>query len=81
MFSWVASELWALSGLMDANAAAVCFSLTASGGSTAPMLTARSGSSPVASSQRPIQPVETGSAGDAVCQMSMDRKWLWSGFG
>ena len=45
------------------------------------MLTARSGSSPVASSQRPIQPVETGSAGDAVCQMSMDRKWLWSGCG
>ena len=58
------------------SAAAVCFSPTASAGSTGPMLTARSGSSPVASSQRPIQPVETGWAGDAVCQMSMDRKWL-----
>ena len=63
------------------SAAAVYFSPTASGGSTGPMLTARSGSSPVASSQRPIQPVETGSAGDAVCQMSIDRKWLWSGWG
>ena len=68
------------SALFDAApgeiAAAVCLAPTASGGRTAPMLTARSGSSPVASSQRPIQPVETGSAGDAVCQMSMDRKWL-----
>jgi hypothetical protein len=58
------------------RAAAVYFSPTASSGSTLPMLTARSGSSPVASSQRPIQPVETGSAGEAVCQISMDRKWL-----
>ncbi|MBV8292105.1 MAG: hypothetical protein JOY55_09875 [Mycobacterium sp.] len=54
------------------------FSPTASGGSTAPISTARSGSSPVASSQLPIQPVETGSAGDALCQISMDQKWLWS---
>jgi len=40
-------------------------------GRTAPMLTARNGSSPPASSQRPIQPVGTGSDGDAVCQISM----------
>ena len=63
------------------RAAAVAFAPTASGGSTAPMLSARSGSSPVASSQRPIQPVLTGRPGEAVCQMSIDRKWLWSGFG
>jgi hypothetical protein len=38
------------------------------------MLTARSGSptsGPLASSQRPIQPVGTGSAGDAVCQIAV----------
>ncbi len=58
------------------SAAAVCFSPTARSGSTLPTLTARSGSSPVASSQRPIQPVGTGASGDAVCQISMDRKWL-----
>ena len=57
------------------------FSPTANGGSTEPTLTARSGSLPVASSHRPIQPVETGSDGEAVCQMSIDRKCLWSGRG
>ena len=54
---------------------------TASGGSTSPMLSASNGSSPAVSSQRPIHPVVTGVSGDAVCQMSIDRKWLWSGFG
>ena len=77
----VASNWWAGALSPTDSAAAVAFSPTASGGSTAPMLTARSGSSPVASSHRPIQPVDTGSVGDAVCQMSIDRKWLWSGCG
>jgi hypothetical protein len=63
------------------SAAAVDFSPTANGGSTEPTLTARSGSLPVASSHLPIQPVATGSDGEAVCQMSIDRKWLWSGRG
>ena len=67
--------------LPSGSAAAVHLAPTARGGSTEPMLTARIGSSPVASSQRPIQPVLTGSAGEAVCQMSMERKWLKSGFG
>src|ERR1700733_15966294 len=80
--SIVLANLSADSGFSDAvSAAAVHFSPTASGGRTEPILTARSGSLPVASSQRPIQPVETGWAGDAVCQMSIDRKWLWSGCG
>ena len=51
------------------------------GGSTGSTDTARSGSSPEASSQRPSQPVGTDVSGDAVCQMAIDRKWLWSGFG
>ena len=63
------------------SAAAAALAPTANGGNTEPMFTARSGSSPVASSQRPIQPVCDGASGDAVCQMSMLRKWLWSGFG
>ncbi len=36
---------------------------------------------PLASSQRPIQPVDVGCTGSAVCQMSIERKWLRSGFG
>src|SRR4029077_7492062 len=39
----------------------------ASGGSPAPMFTAPTGSSPFASSPRPIHPVLTGASGDAVC--------------
>ncbi len=64
-----------------ANAAAVALAPTASGGSTSPMLSASSGSSPAVSSHRPTQPLDTGVSGDAVCQMSIDRKWLWSGCG
>ena len=45
--------------------AAVHLAPTARGGNTEPMLTARIGSSPLASSQRPIQPVLTGVLGDA----------------
>ena len=56
------------------RAAAAPFAPTASGGSTDPMFTALVGSSPVRSSQRPIHPVLTGAEGEAVCQMSMDRK-------
>ena len=58
------------------SAAAALPAPTASGGTTDPMLTARTGSSPVASSHRPIQPVVIGESGLAVCQMSIDRKWL-----
>src|ERR1700679_1108038 len=65
----VVANLSAESGFScGVSAAAVNFSPIASGGSTEPMLTARNGSSPVASSQRPIQPVDTGSDGEAVCQ-------------
>ena len=39
------------------------------------------GRRPRASSQRPSQPVVPGRSGWAVCQMSIDRKWLRSGFG
>ena len=46
-----------------------------------PMLMARMGSVPVASSQRPRTPVATAALGDAVCQMSMPRKWLRRGWG
>jgi hypothetical protein len=63
------------------RAAAAVLTPTASGGRVAPTETARSGSAPVASSQRPIQPVDTGWSGEAVCQMSIERKWLWSGSG
>ena len=63
------------------RAAAVALVPTASGGSTSPMLSASKGSSPAVSSQRPTHPDATGVSGDAVCQMSIDRKWLWSGFG
>jgi hypothetical protein len=45
------------------------------------MPTARSGSVPVASSQRPSQPEWEGLSGEPVCQMSIDRKWLRLGFG
>ncbi len=45
------------------------------------MLSASNGSSPAVSSQRPTHPDGTGVSGDAVCQMSIDRKWLWSGLG
>jgi hypothetical protein len=45
-----------------------------SGGSTGSRLTAASGDAFVPSSQRPTQPVWTGVAGEAVCQISMDRK-------
>jgi hypothetical protein len=54
---------------------------TASGGRVAPTDTTRSGSGRVTSSQRPIQPVAAGRSGEPVCQMSIERKWLWSGFG
>ncbi len=54
---------------------------TAAGASTDPMFTARTGSSPVASNQRPSQPEFTGVDGEPVCQMSMDLKWLKSGRG
>jgi hypothetical protein len=47
-----------------------------SGGSTGSTDSARRGSSPVASSQRPSHPVRAGASGDPVCQMAMDRKWL-----
>ncbi|HEY2042945.1 MAG TPA: hypothetical protein VGH11_09730 [Jatrophihabitans sp.] len=67
--------------LPSGSAAAAAFAPMANGGNTAPMFTARNGSSPVASSQRPIQPVLTGACGEAVCQISMLRKWLWSGCG
>lgn len=43
------------------------------GGRTGSMDTACSGSRPFAPSQRPSQPVELGSAGDAVCEMSIER--------
>jgi len=58
------------------NAAAVHRLPTDRGGSTEPVFTARTGSSPVASSQRPIHPVLVGALGEAVCQMSIERKWL-----
>ncbi|NKY92528.1 hypothetical protein HGA00_03710 [Gordonia sputi] len=58
------------------SAAAVVLVPIASMGSTGPMFTARNGSSPVASSHRPIHPLVTAEPGDAVCQMSIDRKWL-----
>jgi hypothetical protein len=67
--------------MLSESAEATCFSPIAMSGSTAPTFTARNGSSPPASSQRPIQPVGTGSFGDAVCQMSIERKWLRSGLG
>ena len=51
------------------------------GGSTGSSDTAERGSRPLASNQRPIHPVPAGWSGEAVCQMSIDRKWLWSGFG
>ena len=51
------------------------------GGSVDSSETARTGSSPVASSQRPIHPVATEVFGEAVCQIAMDRKCEWSGFG
>src|ERR1700730_19120096 len=73
--SIASANLSADSGFSDAvSAAAVHFSPTASGGRTDPILTARNGSSPVASSQRQIQPVGTGSDGEAVGQMSIERK-------
>ena len=34
-----------------------------------------------ASSQRPSQPAPVGVSGEAVCQIAIDRKWLWSGRG
>ena len=43
--------------------------------------TASNGSVVVASSQRPSQPVVAAVAGEAVCQMAIERKWLRSGFG
>ncbi|CAM5702267.1 hypothetical protein MAUB1S_04063 [Mycolicibacterium aubagnense] len=70
-----------MAGTKSESDAATCFWPTASGGSTVPMFTARIGSSPLVSSQRPIQPLVTASTGLAVCQMSIDRKWLRSGFG
>ena len=48
-------------------------------GSTGSNDTACRGSPPVASSHRPSQPVVDGLPGEPVCQMSIDRKWLWSG--
>ncbi len=60
---------------------------TRAGVSVAPMPTAWIGpplfaAAPAdASSQRPSQPDEIGVCGDAVCQMDIERKWLWSGCG
>ena len=51
------------------------------GGNTGSTDTASSGLSPVVSNHRPSQPVGTEVDGDAVCQMAIDRKWLWSGTG
>jgi hypothetical protein len=50
-------------------------------GSTGSNETAWRGSPPVTSSHRPSHPVFAGLVGEAVCQMSIERKWLWSGFG
>ncbi len=63
------------------SAAPAVLAPASNGGSTGSSDTALSGSRPFASSQRPIQPVPAGWSGEAVCQMSIDRKWLWSGFG
>jgi hypothetical protein len=52
-----------------------------SGGSTDSNEIARRGSPPTLSSHRPIQPVVLGCTGLALCQMSIERKWLRSGFG
>ncbi|GAA0912025.1 hypothetical protein GCM10009558_018940 [Virgisporangium aurantiacum] len=52
------------------------------GGRTRSNVTACRGSpSGTVSSQRPSQPVLPGRAGCPVCQMSIERKWLRSGFG
>ena len=66
---------------VSGSATPAAFAPTASGGRVAPTETTRSGSGPVASSQRPIQPVVAGWSGEPLCQMSIERKWLWSGFG
>ena len=50
-------------------------------GRVGPMDRARIGSVPVPSSQRPNHPTLTDVAGEAVCQMSIERKWLSTGFG
>ena len=63
------------------NEAAATFSPASSGGSTDSSDTAVSGSDVVASSQRPSHPVLLAVAGDAVCQMAIERKWLRSGCG
>ena len=65
----------------DLMSAAEVFSPANNGGSTGSMASACSGLPSVASSQRPSHPVCTGVCGEAVCQMPIDRKWLWSGFG
>ncbi|WP_224756198.1 hypothetical protein [Streptomyces sp. col6] len=64
------------------TAAPAVVSPAMSGGSVAPTETALSGSPPPSwSSQRPSHPEGTGPDGDAVCQIAIERKWLWSGFG
>src|SRR6185369_1080681 len=57
------------------------FAPASSGGSTGSNETASRGSPPWLSSQRPSQPVLPGRVGFAVCQISIERKWLWSGLG
>ncbi len=61
--------------------AAAVFAPASMGGSTGSTERARNGSAPVVSSQRPSQPVGTEVRGEAVCQIAMERKWLWSGVG
>ena len=60
-----------------AGMAAPCtFSPTSAVGSVGPIPMARRGLALVASSHRPSQPVLTGVPGTALCQMSIDSKWL-----
>ena len=63
------------------NAAPAVVAPASIGGSTGSSDTALRGSRPFASNHRPIHPVPAGWSGEAVCQMSIERKWLWSGFG
>ena len=51
------------------------------GGISVSSETASNGSVVVASSHRPTHPVVAAVAGEAVCQIAMERKWLRSGFG